>query len=239
MIHAAIYGKLDCLGSEDALTAAVFTRLRYLPPQVVGEWFALARNHVNTSAQAMSLASEPIIEFWPRVQDTLRGHGAVEPDVIVRFDDEVIVVEAKLWSPKSQTDEGHDQLARQWKSTTDHYVTRARVSALIYLTPHVEPPREALEESAQALGPAAANLWWLSWSSLAPILERLVEGSDRVSRVVASDLLAYLGRVGVLRFRGWRLAADWHRQACWTYGRDRDVGYWSGYSMSQPVWRYT
>jgi hypothetical protein len=162
----------------------------------------------------------------------------VEPDVIVRFDDEVIIVEAKLWSSKSDSDEGLDQLARQWRGTTDHYGSRARVSALLYLTPHVEPPKDALTESALAIGDAAHVLWWLSWSTLAPILESEMAGIDRVARLVAADLLAYLTRVGVLRFRGWRLVPVWQRHASWTYRRLVQRSYWSDHTVRNPPWRY-
>lgn len=93
MIHAALHGKLDCLGSEDALTCAVFTRLRYLPSQVLGEWLTTARNHADITARAALRTTEPVVEFWPSIKDTLRGQGSVEPDVILRFDDEVLVQE--------------------------------------------------------------------------------------------------------------------------------------------------
>jgi hypothetical protein len=262
MIHAALYGKLNCLDSEDALTCAVFTRLRYLPPRVLGEWLATARSHADPAARAALRTSEPVIEFWPSVKDTLRGHGSVEPDIILRFDDEILVIEAKLWSSKSQTHDGLDQLARQWRGATDHYGAHVRVSALIYLTQHLEPPKAALAESAEALKADASSLWWLSWSSLAPILEQQLTTDDRVSRVVAADLLAYLTRVGLLRFRGWRLAPRWQRDACWIYHqptlprfrgwrlaprrqrdarwtyRQRRITYWRASAISNRAWRY-
>jgi hypothetical protein len=218
MIHAALYGKLDCLDSEDALTCAVFTRLRYLPSQILGEWLTSARNLADPAAKTALRTAEPVIEFWPSIKDTLRGHGSVEPDIVLRFDDEIVVIEAKLWSSKSQTGEGLDQLARQWRSAVDHYGAHARVSALIYLTPHLEPPKAALTESAGALGADASSLWWLSWSSLVPVLEQQLTIGDRISCIVATDLLAYLTRVGLIRFRGWRLTPHWQRCAGWTPG---------------------
>jgi len=238
MIHAALYGKLGCLDSEDALTCAVFTRLRYLPPQVLGEWFATARNHTNPTAQAALRTGEPVVEFWPSLKDTYRGHGFVEPDIVLLFDDEVLVVEAKLWSPKSQTADGHDQLARQWRSASDHYGTHARVSALYYLTPHLEPPKGALAESANALESNASSLWWLSWSSLGPLLEEQVTAGDRVTRLVAGDLLAYLSRVGLLRFRGWRFVPHGERNPCWTYREPTPAHYWTSSNRHSARWIY-
>jgi hypothetical protein len=238
MIHAALYGKLGCLDSEDALTCAVFTRLRYLPPQILGEWLATARNHADSTARTALRTAEPIVEFWPSLKDTYRGHGSVEPDIILRFNDEVLVVEAKLWSPKSQTADGFDQLARQWYSASDHYGAHARVSALFYLTPDIEPPKRALAESAEALQANASSLWWLSWSSLAPILEQQVATGDRVSRVVAADLLAYMTRVGLLRFRGWRFAPRGQRNPCWTYRQPSPAKYWRAPASHNACWTY-
>jgi len=241
MIHAAINGKLDCLQSEDALTAAVFGRLRYLSLSVFNEWLATARNHLDPRASWVPRASEPNVEFWPTVKDAYRGRGSVQPDVAIRFDDEVIIVEAKLWSPKSTIEGGFDQLAREWHGTTDHYGERARVTALVYFTPHVEPPLEALDESALALGADALRLWWLSWSTLAPLLEQQVASADRVSQLVAADLLEYLRKVGLVRFRGWRLASNWRRSPCWRYQTARlapYARYWHDYSRNEPTWRY-
>ena len=108
MIHAAINGKINCLQSEDALTAAVFGRLRYLVPSVLGEWLATARNHTDSHATWVPRASEMDVEFWPTVKDALRGRGSVQPDVAIRYDDEIVIVEAKLWSPKSAIEGGLD-----------------------------------------------------------------------------------------------------------------------------------
>lgn len=231
MINAAIRGKLDCLGSEDALTAVVFGRLRYLEPAVLGEWFATARNHCESTRRLLVRNEDASIEFWPTLKDTLRGQGTVQPDVVIAFATEVMIVEAKLWSSKSGVKDGTDQLARQWSGVASHHGNRSTVSALLYVTPHVEPPTTELEESAIALGSQASSLWWLSWSSLAPILERQMEVGDRVSKLVAEDLLAYLREADVLRFRGWRMVRAWKH---WRY-RNR---YWTRFSPTNPRWRY-
>ena len=186
----------------------------------------------------MARTSEPVIEFWPSIRDTLRGHGSVEPDIVLRFDDEVIVIEAKLWSFKSQTRDGVDQLARQWHGVHDHHGAHICMCSQIYLTPDLEPPRVALAESAEAMGVGASSLWWLSWTSLVPILERQLATGDRVSRVVASDLLAYLTRVGLIRFHGWRLDGGWQHHACWTYPSSSPATYWRATSIKNACWTY-
>lgn len=245
MIHAAIKGKLngtlDCLRSEDALTAAVFGHLRYLSPSVLSTWLATARNHVTPSASWVARNSEPDVEFWPTVKVAHRDHRWVQPDIVMAFQDEVVIVEAKLWSPKSVTKGGVDQLAREWHGITEHYHGRAKVAALVYLTPHGVPPQQDLDESAQELGADASCLWWLSWSTLAPILEQQVANSGRMSQLVAADLLEYLHKVGVVRFRGWRLASSWQHNPCWRYRIIHPVPYaryWHDYSRQEPLWRY-
>lgn len=140
-------------------------------------------------------------------------------------------------SSKSQTREGLDQLAREWHSAVDHYGAHVRVSALIYLTPHLEPPKAALAESAEVLGADASALWWMSWSSLVPILEQQLAG-DRSTRTVAADLLAYLTRVGLIRFRGWRLIPGWQRHAGWTYHQSSPVTYWHALVINNRPWSY-
>lgn len=234
MIHAAIRGKLDCLRSEDALTALVFGRLRYLEPTVLAEWFAGARNYRDPARKLTSTHHETYVDFWPTLKDTLRGRGTVQPDLIVSLGDDLLIVEAKLWSSKSGVDDGSDQLARQWHGVTFHYAGRSKVAALLYITPHADPPITELGESASAMGDHAAHLWWLSWSSLAPILERQLDVGDRVSKLVADDLLIYLQEADLLRFRGWRLSPTWRFNDCWRYRCE----YWRDYSLAAPSWRY-
>lgn len=235
MIHAALRGKLSCIDSEDALTCAVFTRLRYLPPEVLCEWIAGARNHVDQCAKIARRTSEAVVRFWPAVKDTYRRSGSVEPDVIVSLGNEIFIIEAKLWSPKSQT-EGFDQLAREWRGVVDHYGEDAKVVGLIYITPHLEPPTDALAESAAALGNEASCLWWLSWASLVPILERQLD-TDRVSHLVAADLLAYLNRVRLARFRGWRFLAR-PQHAVWEYHTPTSPTYWRTTVRNNQSWSY-
>lgn len=236
MIHAALRGKLGCIDSEDALTCAVFTRLRYLPPDVLCEWLEGALNHLNPEIRGVRRSTEAVIEFWPAMQDTYGGRSSIEPDVVLRFDDEIVVIEAKLWSPKSQTG-GVDQLAREWYGAVNHYGAHSRVVALIYLTPHLEPPADDLLESAALLGDHASCLWWLSWSSLVPILERQIAAGDRVSRTVAEDLISYLARVGLIRFRGWRCTST-RQHSAWSYRATISPKYWRLIAINNQPWSY-
>ncbi len=238
MIHAAIHGKLDGLESDDALAAVVFTRLRDLPPAVIANWLATARSHLDPVARVLSFAAAPVIER-PGENPARREQRPARADIVIRIDDTVVVIEAKLRSSASQLDGRAGPLARHWQAAAEDGGTDAATTALIYLTPHLAPPEAELAASAELLGTGAAKLWWLSWSSLAPILERQVATGERTCGVVAADLLAYLACVGLLRFHGWRLAPRWQHHPCWRYRRAPPSHYWLESPINNPVWRFS
>jgi hypothetical protein len=245
MIEAVLGGKLVSLNSEDALTAAAFGRLRYLPPAVLVGWLNAATalrptDQTSSWPWATPEIGAPEVAFWPRWPETLSGTGTVEPDVVLFFGSAVVIVEAKLWSGKSGAGDDRDQIARQWKSGSDFFAKNSRalrVAAHIYVTPHLTMPSMELEESWAVLAKTKRSpptLLWLPWSALAPLLEELPEN------LVAVDLLRYLHRVGVLRFVGWKLATPVPK-ARWVYSTDRRRAYWAQSHPLLPshLWKYT
>jgi hypothetical protein len=238
MMNAAISRTLDHPQLEDTLTAAVFIRLRDLPPEVLGEWLATARNHVDPAARSAPGTAAPVIELWPAAETLVRRYGSARPTVIVRFDNDAYVIATRSWTSNVQLDDDLEHLARQWAARIDRDRTRARVAALVHLTPHVTPPEDALAES-EALGTRASSLWWLSWSTLVPILERQIATGERASQIAAADLLAYLERVGLLGFHGWRMASHWQSNPCWTYRHTPVSPYGNKYAINRPAWRYS
>jgi hypothetical protein len=234
MIEAALAGKLSCLASEDALTSAVFGRLRYLPAGVIGRWLDTALPSANERIRERPWSQEevPELDFWPTWPDA--DGTSVEPDVLLRYGDSLVVVEAKLWSGKSGTKQ--DQLARQWRVGVMHFAqtTRSfRLAAHVYLTAHLTRPDKELAESMNALKNAGYNhthLWWLSWATLSPILAEMAQNP------IASDLLEYLRAVGVVRFVGWNIKPG--RPVTWHYTRAVDAPYWERARLSPQRWRY-
>lgn len=217
--------KLNCLDSEDALTGTVFGLMRYLPPAVLAEWLSQAQL-AHGCKEVVDVAWDrlpPLTEthFWPRYEDTLKGYGQVEPDVVLEFGRIAVIIEAKLRWGKTpavmlgQTGEETeaDQLARQAKATLDFYGHRERggveLAALVYVTAHLTSPEPDLEKSVKAIGHLGLSvpppLYWLSWSALAPLLERESARGEFPGHLIAEDLLEYLREANVLRFRGWRL----------------------------------
>jgi hypothetical protein len=233
MIQAALAGKLSCLGSEDALTSAVFGRLRYLPSSVLGRWLDTATPYSpgDNVERPWSTGLTPEYSFWPTWPDSDRER--VEPDLLLRYGDSLVVVEAKLWSGKSGT---RDQLARQWSVGVAHLgqtMRSARLAAHIYLTAHLTSPETDLAESKRELNEAGyghTHLWWLSWATLAPILAGMPENP------IASDLAHYLREVGVIRFVHWNIPAA--RLAAWRYEQLPSAPYWRGAHRRISDWRY-
>jgi len=238
-MNAAICRTLDHPQLEDTLTAAVFIRLRDLPPEVLGEWLATARNDVDPAARSAPGTAAPVIELWPAAETQVRRYGSARPTVVVRLDNEAYVIATKPSASNVQRDDEIDQLARSCAAGTDHDRTPARVAAFVHLTPHASSPRDALVESAEALGVRASKLWWLTWSNLVPVLERQIATGERASQIAAADLLAYLERVGLLGFHGWRMASRWRCNPCWTYRHASASPHGNKYAINRPAWRYS
>lgn len=113
MLQALLHGKLtapgtdeegaetglgaDVGGREDPLTASVFERLSYLPLPFT--WALLARAVVPRTEHRWPAtpAEEPSWSFWPSLRPGEGGHNTVrvEPDVVLRCGDLVVLFEAK------------------------------------------------------------------------------------------------------------------------------------------------
>jgi hypothetical protein len=78
---------------EDPLTAAVFSRLSYLPSDMA--WRILCRNACPMGDLRVSLGELDEILFWPRQNAESLGRGYVEPDVILNFEHGTVLVEVK------------------------------------------------------------------------------------------------------------------------------------------------
>lgn len=224
MLVAELHGK-SCPAvrdSEDALTAAVFGHLRYVPPGVFWDRL-LAR------ARGIPVAdgSEPVLldmlnevglrpsafdrmaaRFWP----THPTHG--EPDLVLVFGGAgrqrlVLLVEAKLWSGKTGSGE-QDQLARYLRALDDLgamgiVVGPDAVRFLIYLT-----PRESLPEVADSVllsdSPEVARerVFRLRWQDVREVALAAAVGAPEPSATILADVSEFLGRLGLEYFSGFR-----------------------------------
>ena len=127
MLHALIRGKLDSgLCKEDTLTATVFERIFYLPHAAIAK-ILFGRRLWPDSASPPDLRVRNVW-FWPRWDPSQENVGETEqegeppasskertaiPDLVIEFDDRILVVEAKRWDLFAQQNEW--QLAGYWQ----------------------------------------------------------------------------------------------------------------------------
>ena len=97
-------------GTEDFLTAGVFTRLSYLDSQILWKILKEAfdgKGFKKFSESMPSVGNLEDIQFWPSWKDK-KGY-RVEPDVFLKFENMNIIVEAKFG------DAGNEQYDDQWR----------------------------------------------------------------------------------------------------------------------------
>ena len=212
MLHAFLHGKIDeslpeLDRREDALTSTVFGALVW-----TGSWDLLARWLQGGASRGNDgpVAGRWECWFWPRM-------AFAEPDVVLRLDGALVVVEAKYRSDKHDVpvdvtaDPGRgDQLVRQYRSVTTSFGNRM---------PYAEPLEQAIrscelvqvflvdarrqrrarrewEESRRYL-PPEATLRFVTWQDLF----RLLREPSRSWRW-AADLREYLERLDLDTFEG-------------------------------------
>ncbi len=251
MLAGIVRGKVPVdLGLEDGLTAATLGSLRYLPPAFCLEWLSLARDR-NGVQLAVPVAPRPWGEsvcMWPRFELDEAG---VEPDAVIELPAHWIIIEAKLWSGKSNVleDAGSegisDQLARQWVA-----VQRARERAgcstgaqsLVFVTAHAVVPEHELAESEDAIvraGAGAPRVFWVNWSALARVLRAARTHLSDERGTIVDDVLDYMGRAlpgGALPFVGWDRSLRAPSGTPWRYRRPPRA--WFRFGDSPGVWRY-
>ncbi len=190
--------------NEDFLTAAVFARLLYLPPDA---FEALLPVFVGRLGRVQESA------FWPawRVKSASGEVTRVEPDVYVEFENLDLIVEAKRNDePDGQTPE---QWAWEWAAWHQAEYASLGKQALLLGIGGLGTTDKATKDAAMALAETANGLLkshfpeippiqaaGLSWQQLYDRLrsERL---NDQVSSQLVQDLLEILGYFGLRRFQ--------------------------------------
>ena len=211
MLHALLHGKLDLElpephRREDALTSIVFGTLR-----MVEAWDVLA-NWLD--ADPLSSGQEGTGEcwFWPRLA------GAVEPDVVLRLGDTLVVVEAKYRSGRhdlslDEADERpFDQIERQYNAVfvppdarnvypegLERAVRERRRLAQVFVVDarRIRRARKECAESRTRL-PQGARLNVATWQAL----DKLLSSPPCSRSRWASDLRSYLRLCGLSSFHG-------------------------------------
>ena len=210
MLHALLHGKLDLElpephRREDALTSIVFGTLR-----MVEAWDVLA-NWLD--AEPLSSGQEGTVAcwFWPRLA------GAVEPDVVLRLGDTLVVVEAKYRSGRhdlslDEADERpSDQIARQYRAVSlprdardvypeelERAARECRLAQVFVVDARrIRRARKECAESRAHL-PQEARLNLATWQAL----DKLLSSPPCSRSRWASDLRSYLRLCGLSSFHG-------------------------------------
>ncbi len=211
MLHALLHGKLDPTVAEpnrleDALTSTVFGTLA-----IVDAW-GLIEDWLGVPASSTPAREEHECWFWPRLA------GGVEPDVILRIGNTLVVVEAKYRSGRHDLslDEDEerpaDQIVRQCRAVSPPHDSRSAypdlleravrdcelVQTFVVDARRMRRARRERDESL-ALLPAGSTLRLVTWQEL----YRLLEAGHSATRWGVA-LMSYLRSCGLASFRGIR-----------------------------------
>jgi hypothetical protein len=210
MLHALLHGKLDSARlepqrREDALTSSVFGTL------VMTESSALLAQWLGVGPIGGSPGDNQYW-FWPRLA------GPVEPDVILRIADVLVIVEAKYGSSRNdlafeEADDERpvDQIVRQHRAVSAPYDWRSSyaeplegavrdcqiVQAFVVDARRMRSARREHAES-QARLPQGAQLNLVTWQGLYKLLLEYPWSRLRW----ADDLRTYLRLCGLASFQG-------------------------------------
>ncbi len=244
MLIALLKGKLsgEQRNMEDLLTSNVFGLLQHYQEKLALLPFIREARTLEGRQPLGDVPDETraTYEFWP-LWRTETGRYC-EPDVVLQLelpDDSrrLVLVEAKFHAGKSDTadvettGEIRDQLAREWACLLTEADRRRAQPVLIYLTPHLAPPRDDIEASLAALGAIAGPapvISWLSWRRLTTVLSATADPLLR-------ELNASLIRLGLELFTGLPDIRPWG-PVLWTFENRWD---WPASTIESVTWRFT
>lgn len=202
--------------SEDVFTATVFSILKNISPE---KWLADWLNDAFHTQEFTGAQFENLVfELWPSLSPPpgLRHReGSSKPDLIIKFDDVVIMVEAKYTSPLSSGTahhSGRNQVIRFLDVANHHFGGSNLFARRVYLmTLTLDIPelinryqtkanvvqdlltfdcnREAAERMADTVAVGAST-----WRSLSTVLARNLDafGDNPVEEAFVLDAITYL-----------------------------------------------
>lgn len=222
MLHAILHHKLDesvpvSRRLEDAVTSSVFGTLLFAG---AGEQITAWINTATGAAQSPPSITGALraFWFWPRL-------ALAEPDIVLRFDDRIVIVEAKVASDRHdlmmdrelETEDWtsvSNQLCRQWLCAAAPEpgpgcppdlaaALRSLPKTLVFLVDErrLHRARPEFDETLKQL-PADADLRLLTWQLLHRDLVR--HDSADAGSFWRGSLIEYLERAGLAGFVGFR-----------------------------------
>ena len=226
MLLAEIHGKYDpsVRDNEDYLTSSVFSHLRYVAPGPFWQELLSRAMTVAINGMEQSLCSIVGDNFVPGVYERLEVHfwpravGLGEPELAICFtggkqEPLVLLVEVKLWSPKSGYGE-HDQLMRYLRIADfiDLLKPAAPPNAtavVLYLT-----PRDSLievQDSLEQAGDTDRNrrrLFRLQWQDMIEAIDAIFLSESLFNQQILADVRDFLRVRQLEYFRGFRTPVD-------------------------------
>ncbi|UCH86638.1 MAG: hypothetical protein JSU97_09010 [Dehalococcoidia bacterium] len=193
MLMAQLRGKLPTdvwLGSEDLLTSAVFGTLKNLPASATAE--LLSRAQPLEGSTPLLLSAPLHWHFWP-------WWDVCEPDVVVEDEENLCIIEAKLYSDFGEDATAGSQLRREWNDGFRRAQQVGKRLWLVTLTNHASFPEEAIRRQLARAGSESSRVCWLSWSEIGRFLDGL---GDELAGGWREDLLELLSRMGLAPFDG-------------------------------------
>jgi hypothetical protein len=193
MLMAQLRGKLATdvwLGSEDLLTSAVFGTLKNLPASITAE--LLSRAQPLEGSTPLVLSGPLSWHFWP-------WWDVCEPDVVVEDEENLCIIEAKLYSEFGEDTTTGSQLRREWTDGLRRAGAVGKQLWLVALTNHTVLPEEAIRRQFARAGPEPPRLYWLSWFEIGRFLRGL---EHELLAGWSEDLLQLLSRMGLAPFDG-------------------------------------
>jgi len=231
MLPAQLYHKvpLEFEGMEDVLTSSVFALLRYLPPSLAS--YLLAK-----WAYVPLQPDPPAVDFWPQYptpagfgiflspadQEEIADRGDSEPDVIIRTDEWLVLVEVKY---RSHLDPACDQLGRELAIGHRLAKGEGRRLRLLVVTADVLRPRPGGQDvvvgtqralarvrdaggsvTTEMIASVPPSLRWISWQRIYKSLSRTATRADSAAQ---PDVSAHQRRLledtcALLELRGLR-----------------------------------
>ncbi|MEZ4309050.1 MAG: hypothetical protein R3F14_13515 [Polyangiaceae bacterium] len=187
---------------EDPLTATIFERLAYLPPDLAWALLKAASKPLNDDSPfpAHPPDTAPSWDFWPGLKAGPRAphKKRVEPDVLVSWGDSRLLIEAKhrgLQDPVGQWVEQIDAV----RASPRHAGARLYFLAVGGVVPL---GGDELERLRERLGGDVPPLFTLHWEELCDVLSRQCEeGAAPPASALMRDMVQALERWGYRRMK--------------------------------------
>ena len=236
---AELYGKISRIGSnlherlEDNLTGDFFGNLRYIPFNKGIKPLLLNSVYPITTADCIESvdldAWDNCVEFWHREREA-------EPDLLLQFDNVLIIIEVKLNSGLSSDDnvdnagfdddmqyqKSQQQLARE--SQLLARIASDKEKVLILLAP--ESSAQSIYETTRDRGLINNDIrfGYITWQRALITLKGLT-ADNPFERIIINDLIKLLERKGFDGFHGFNIPNELSVDELWTFEYSSQSGF--------------